>query len=164
MKNDKIAVIAAARPNPSTRKQVSCPAGRTEDQHVRRALGFPVPGSVSGVHVDGRLVGAEHRLVRECGPHRVVKPAACSFSSGRALARSTKPAETGIPGSIAIRWAAHSAGTFRTRSAAPPRVDPWAVGDGSWVHARRDAGGGHLPAARARQRRQLPMNAEPAAW
>jgi NAD(P)-dependent dehydrogenase (short-subunit alcohol dehydrogenase family) len=82
------------------------------DQHVRRArILLHQPGM--RVHqVDRGLIGRQHRSSSKAACIAASNPASSSFPFSRSLARSANPGETGTPGSMPIRFAVRSAGTF----------------------------------------------------
>jgi hypothetical protein len=114
VKNPRMAVIAAARRDPSARSQVSFPpGGRMISTCGDPPSGSPVSGSSSGVSTltgvsSAPSAGSAASAARIASSN----PASWSLTSSRLAALSTNPADTGMPSSMPIRCAVRSAGTF----------------------------------------------------
>ena len=136
------------------------PAGRADDQHVRRAL-LRFPGT-AGKDVDRGLVSAEYRLVGESGLHRVIEPGGLQLL----VQPGAGPVHEPRRDSDAEQHADQPGGTFGRHVPIPAEqhrgpVDPRAIRNGPRVRARRRVRGRQLPAARAQQRRQQPLGHPP---
>ena len=114
MKNDKMAVIAACRRDPSDRSQVSFPpGGRMISTCGEPVSGSPVSGSASGVStLTGVSSAPSAGSAASAACIASSNPASSSRPLSLSLARSTNPGETGTPSSIRIRFAGRSAGTL----------------------------------------------------
>ena len=110
-----MAVIAAARRDPSARSQVSFPpGGRMISTCGARRPASPVSGSSSGVStLTGVSSAPSTGSAASAACIASSNPASCQPAvQPAALARSTNPGDTGTPSSMPIRCAARSAGTF----------------------------------------------------
>ena len=136
------------------------PAGRADDQHVRRAL-FRFPGT-AGKDVDRGLVSAEYWLAGESGLHRVIEPGGLQLL----VQPGAGPVHEPRRDPDAEQHADQPGGTFGRHVPVPAEqhrgpVDSRAIGNGPRVRARRRVRGRQLPAARAQQRRQQPLGHPP---